>query len=81
MKSIYGRQFSMMAAIILVSFTLLGSAFITLTYQYTLREKQDALERNVDFIADFTSAMKSDGVSLCNSSYKAYVGSIATSDA
>ena len=35
MKSIYGRQFSMMVAIILISFTLLGSAFITLTYRYT----------------------------------------------
>ena len=78
MKSIYGRQFSMMAAIILISFTLLGSAFITLTYQYTLREKQEALERNVDFIADFTSAMKSNGASLYDASYKAYVGSIAS---
>ena len=34
MKSVYGRQFSMMAAIILISFTLLGAAFITLSYQY-----------------------------------------------
>ena len=78
MKSIYGRQFSMMVAIILISFTLLGSAFITLTYRYTIREKQDSMERNAEFIAEFTGAMTAKGGSLLDSSYQAYVSSIAS---
>ena len=78
MKSIYGRQFSMMAAIILTSFLLLGTSFIALTYRYTISEKQDAMARNADFIAEFTSAMSASGGSLQDSSYKAYVSSIAS---
>ena len=78
MKSIYGRQFSMMAAIILTSFLLLGISFIALTYRYTISEKQDAMARNADFIAEFTSAMAASGGSLQDSSYKAYVSSIAS---
>ena len=33
MKSLYKRQFVMMAGMILVSFALLGAAFITLSYR------------------------------------------------
>lgn len=77
MRSIYRRQFSMMAGMILVSFALLGSAFITLSYQYTIREKRDSMERNVNFIAEFTGALQSSGGSLMDSSYQAYVSSIA----
>ena len=68
----------MMVAIILISFTLLGSAFITLTYRYTIREKQDSMERNAEFIAEFTGAMTAKGGSLLDSSYQAYVSSIAS---
>lgn len=77
MRSIYSRQFSMMASIILISFALLGSAFITLSYQYTIREKQESMERNANFIAEFTGALQSSGGSLMDSSYQAYVSSIA----
>ena len=35
MKSLYQRQFLIMAGVILVSFAMLGSAFITLSYRYT----------------------------------------------
>jgi len=56
MKSIYRRQFATMAAMILLSFLLLGASFFTLSYQYTVRERQDALERNARYIAEYTSA-------------------------
>ena len=39
MRSMYRRQFAMMAGMILISFALLGAAFITLSYQFTVREK------------------------------------------
>ena len=54
MKSLYRRQFSMMAAVILVALLLLGGAFVALSYQYIVREKTESLERNAGFIATFT---------------------------
>ena len=55
MKSMYGRQFATMAGMVLLSFFLLGASFAALSYQYTLKEKQDTLMRNAQYIADYTS--------------------------
>ena len=51
----YGRQFATMVGMVLLSFLLLGASFATLSYQYTIREKKDTLERNAKYIAQFTS--------------------------
>ena len=77
MKSFYQRQFMLMAGMVLLSFALLGSAFITLSYQYTIQDKRDSMERNAKFISEFTSAVQSSGLSLMDSSYQAYVSSIS----
>ena len=77
MKSLYKRQFVMMAGMILVSFALLGAAFITLSYRYTVQEKRDSMERNADYIAAFTSAMYSSGFNVRDDGYQVYVSSIA----
>ena len=50
----------MMAGVILISFALLGAAFITLSYQYTVREKQDTMEKNAAYIAEFTGSYLSE---------------------
>ena len=55
MKSLYRRQFAMMAAVILVAFLLLGGTFTTLSYQYIVTDKQESMKRNAWFIADFTA--------------------------
>jgi len=55
MKSMYSRQFATMAGMILLSFLLLGASFAALSYRYTIREKQDTLERNATYIASYTS--------------------------
>ena len=55
MKTMYGRQFATMVGMVLLSFMLLGASFATLSYQYTIREKKDTLERNAQSIAEFTS--------------------------
>ena len=52
MKSLYQRQFLIMAGVILVSFSLLGSAFITLSYRYTVSEHQDSIRNNARYIAN-----------------------------
>ena len=46
LKSLYQRQFFIMAGVILVSFALLGSAFITLSYRYTVSDRQDSIRNN-----------------------------------
>ena len=55
MKTIYGRQFAVMAAVILFSFLLLGSSFAALSYQYIIQERQTALERTADNVVDLTA--------------------------
>ena len=55
MKTIYGRQFVLMASVVLLSFALLGGSFMSLSYQYILAEKREALERNAGTVADMTS--------------------------
>ena len=77
MKSMYGRQFALMAGIVLVSFILFGGAFMALSYRFTVEEKQNSLERNAGFIADFTSAALSQGMTVENQFFQAYVASIA----
>ena len=62
MKSLYKRQFILTAGMILVSFALLGAAFFTLSYQYTIRQTRDSMERNADYLANFTSKAKVLGV-------------------
>ena len=51
----YGRQFATMVSMVLLSFLMLGASFATLSYQYTIRDKKDTLERNAKYIAQFTS--------------------------
>ncbi len=74
MKSLYRRQLTMMVSIMVLSFTLLSTAFMLLSYRYIVTEKREAMERNAGYIAGFTSQqfmdMRSD---LCRS----YVANIA----
>lgn len=55
MKTIYGRQFLMVASLILFSFLLLGSSFATLSYQYVISERRNALERTANNVAALTA--------------------------
>lgn len=61
----------------MISFALLGAAFITLSYQYTIQEKRESMERNADYIAGFTSAVRATGLDIQSKAYQAYVASIA----
>ena len=79
MRSLYRRQFAMMAAVILMSFLLLGGAFTALSYQYIVSEKQDSMERNAKFIADFTGSFLAGGIgtSIRDHGYQLYIASLA----
>ncbi len=79
MRSLYRRQFAMMAAVILAAFLLLGGAFATLSYQYIIRDKQEAMERNASYVAGFTSSYLSNGIGsgIQDTAYQLYIASVA----
>ena len=79
MKSIYGRQFAMMAGVVLVSFLLLGSAFAALSYQYIIQERRDSLERTADNVAALTAtALKYNDRSLTSTFIQSNLTYLAT---
>ena len=79
MKTLYGRQFATMVGMVLLSFLMLGASFATLSYQYTIREKQDTLRRNAEYIAEFTSDSLRTGGELVwrTSAFQSYLNSVA----
>ena len=77
MKSLYGRQFLLTAGMILISFALLGTAFIALSYRYTIQETRQAMESNADDVARFTAEVRSEGVDVRSVAYQAYVANVA----
>lgn len=76
MNSLYKRQFAMMAGMILISFALLGAAFFALSYQYIIKDKQIALERNAQSVADYTSQALTFLGGGFNSDYTRYLKSV-----
>ena len=79
MKTMYGRQFATMVGMVLLSFLMLGASFATLSYQYTIREKKDTLERNAQYIAEFTSESVNVGGELVwqTAAFQSYLNSVA----
>lgn len=79
MKSIYKRQFAMMAGVLLLAFTLLGGAFVALSYQYTIQDKKESMERNANYVASFTGSYLASGIgsSIEEPAYQLYVASLA----
>ncbi len=69
-NSIYRRHFLLTAGMILVSFALLGSAFITLSYQYTIREKQDTLLENVTAVSSMAAKVQLNGMTIQNENFQ-----------
>ena len=77
MKSLYKRQFILTAGMILISFALLGTAFFTLSYQYTIRQTRESMERNANYVANFTSSVRSIGYGVEDEVYITMVATIA----
>ncbi len=77
MKSVYSRQFALVAGLILVSFLVLGVGFAALSYQYTTDREIAALEENASFIGEFTATYRSQGLDIRSSGFQAYLFSLA----
>ena len=74
MRSLYKRQLAMMVGVVALSFTLLSTAFMMLSYRYIISEKRDAMERNAGYIAMFASSFYQQ---LRSEPFQNYVASIA----
>ena len=77
--SLYHRQFALVAALLLLSFAVLGTAFAALSYHYTLTEKQEALTRDAENISEIAGSMLSQGMNLRSEFFQLYVTSTARS--
>ncbi|MEA4933808.1 MAG: HAMP domain-containing sensor histidine kinase [Lawsonibacter sp.] len=77
MRSLYKRQLTMMIGVMVLSFTLLSTAFMLLSYRYIISEKRESMERNAGYIANFTSSYYQQYLSIQNEFYRSYVASIA----
>ena len=77
MRSVYSRQFALVAGLILASFLMLGASFATLSYRYTMDEQMDTLEENAQFIGEFTASYRSQGLDIRSGGFQAYIFSLA----
>lgn len=77
MRSLYKRQLTMMVGVMALSFTLLSTAFMLLSYRYIISEKRESMERNAGYIASFTSSYYQQFLDVRSELYKNYVASIA----
>jgi signal transduction histidine kinase len=64
MYSIYQRHFLLTAGMILLSFLLLGSAFMGLTYRYTVSENQMSIDQRAEHIASVMELYSEKGIEL-----------------
>ncbi len=79
MKSLYHRQLAMTVTLVVISFLLLGTSFIGISYQYTIQDKEALIERNSDNIATFTALLRAQSsTALSDPGYQIYVSSLAS---
>ena len=73
----YRRQLLMMISIIVLSFTMLSTAFMLLSYRYMIQDEQADASRNVGYIATFTNSYLQQNSSIQTDFYRNYIASIA----
>ena len=73
----YRRQLIMMISIIALSFTMLSTAFMLLSYRYMIQDERDDAARNAGYIANFTTSYLQQNTSIQTDFYRNYIASIA----
>ncbi len=76
MKSIYKQQLMMMVSVVVLSFFLLSTSFMILSYRYVIEDKRDSMESNARYISTFTTAYGRYG-NLGDDYFRNYVANIA----
>ena len=78
MRSFYFKNFILVAAIVMLSFIILGASFVLVGRNYTLNERQETLESNALELSRLASAYASEGA-LDDWSFRIVLSSIAQS--
>jgi len=78
MRSFYFKNFITVAALVMLSFIILGTSFVLVGRRYALRERQDTIESNVIELSRLASAYAQDG-DLDSWSFRIMLSSIAQS--
>ena len=77
MHSLYRRQLIAMLSIIILSFSLLSTAFMLLSYRYMIQDKRDDTARNAGYISNFTTTYLQQNIGIRDDFYRNYIASIA----
>lgn len=73
MNTLFKRHFALTAGMILLSFALLGSAFMTLSYQYSVRDQRETLDQKADYIAALTAQLLYRGITVEDGAIEEYL--------
>ncbi len=81
MKSIYLRHFLTTSLMILLSFLVLGSSFLALTFQYISAEREAQLDSIAYYLADYSAnfvfeTSKGESLAFTSSSYQLYAAGL-----
>ena len=66
-----------MLSVVLISFVLLSTAFMTISYQHIVQEKKSSMSRNARYIAQFTGNYLMQKGDIRDEYFRMYVASIA----
>ena len=77
MNTFYKRQLALVLSIVFLSFTLLSTAFILLSYRYVIGEKKESMTSNARYIAEFTGNYLAQGNEIRDDYFRMYVASLA----
>lgn len=76
-SSLFRQHFILTAGMILLAFTVLGAGFMYLSYQYTVKEKKQALSEVAGYVAQLTSQVVDDAAQLDSEGYEACLSIIS----
>ena len=73
MNTLFKRHFALTAGMILLSFALLGASFMTLSYQFTLRDRKAALDEKADYMAVLAGRLMVMGLDVDGEDFNDYL--------
>ena len=74
---LYWQHFMLTVGMVLLSFVLLAVVFVSISYQYTIKQNKNSMEANATHVAELTSALLTSGYSTKDNIFRAYISSVA----
>jgi signal transduction histidine kinase len=77
MSKQYQRQFLLTASLIVLSFVLLGSAFIFFSYRYTIQDRRDTITADAQYVSEITGAYLDQGGSIDQRNFQVMLANVS----